>query len=224
MTTTDENNTNLIITFEPCCKSDDLLENSLLPEYRVGIIGQKLGGRQSRTRPYLRVPSVGTLVITFIGAFVSIALLSIISQYGSQENASLDNAPFIIGSFGATAVLLFAAPKSPLAQPRNLIGGHTISALVGVGFQTAFEDSPDLQWLAAALAVSVSIFAMQITGTLHPPGGATALIAVIGPESIKDLSLLYVLIPVLSGAMLMMVVALLSNNLVRFQRYPDTWW
>ena len=86
----------------------------------------------------------------------------------------------IIGSFGASAVLIYGAIKSPLAQPRNLLGGHIISALIGV---TMVKICGPILWLAAALAVSLSIAVMHATKTLHPPGGATALIAVIsGPQ------------------------------------------
>ncbi len=83
---------------------------------------------------------------------------------------------FLIGSFGASAVLIFGAPRSPLAQPRNLIGGHLVSAICGCTVRIAidrFEHST-----ACALAVALAIVAMQLTETTHPPGGATALIAV----------------------------------------------
>ena len=73
----------------------------------------------------------------------------------------------IIGSFGASAVLIYGAIKSPLAQPRNLLGGHVISALIGVTVFNLFS----LLWLAAALAVATSIAVMHATKTLHPPGG-----------------------------------------------------
>jgi len=95
-------------------------------------------------------------------------------------------------SFGASAVLLYGAPRSPLAQPRNLIGGHLVSAVIGVSAWMLFQQYP---WLAAALAVATAIAAMHLTRTLHPPGGATALIAVIGSDKIHDLGYLYVLLP-----------------------------
>jgi hypothetical protein len=83
----------------------------------------------------------------------------------------------LIGSFGASAVLIFGTVKSPLAQPSNLLCGHIISALIGV---TAYKLLPAHSWLASGLAVATAIAAMHATKTLHPPGGATALIAVIG--------------------------------------------
>ncbi|OGH01895.1 MAG: hypothetical protein A2600_09505 [Candidatus Lambdaproteobacteria bacterium RIFOXYD1_FULL_56_27] len=127
----------------------------------------------------------------------------------------------LIGSFGATAVLLYGAPASPLAQPRNLLGGHFLSALVGVTSLKLLAPYPEL---ASALAVSLAIVVMHLTKTLHPPGGATALIAVTGSQRIHDLGYFYAFIPALSGALLMLVVALLVNNLAPARRYPDFWW
>ena len=100
---------------------------------------------------------------TFIGAFIGIGLIGLIQ--GSQFE-EFDNI-FLIGSFGATAVLIFGVTNSPLAQPRNLVGGHIISALVGVTVQKLV---PGNLWLSTALAVALAIVAMQITKTLHPPG------------------------------------------------------
>jgi len=127
----------------------------------------------------------------------------------------------IIGSFGASAVLVYGAIRSPLAQPRNLMGGHILSALVGV---TAFRLFGGQPWLAAALAVSTAIALMHLTKTLHPPGGATALIAVIGSSTIHDLGYWYVIVPVGLGATIMLLIALLVNNIPEKRRYPEFWW
>lgn len=126
----------------------------------------------------------------------------------------------IIGSFGASAVLLFGAARSPLAQPPNLVGGHVLSALIGV---SAYKLLHPWMWLAAAVAVATSIAAMHLTKTLHPPGGATALIAVLGGEKIHNLGYLYVLMPVAAGTLILLLVALLFNNLLKTRRYPEFW-
>jgi len=126
----------------------------------------------------------------------------------------------IIGSFGASAVLIYGAIKSPLAQPRNLLGGHVLSALVGV---TSYQLFQSHIWLAAAVAVSTSIALMHATKTLHPPGGATALIAVIGGESVHKLGYLYAIIPTAAGASILLTVALLVNNIPKNRRYPEFW-
>jgi len=150
---------------------------------------------------------------SFIGSFIGIGLIAFIQ---SKTLLDIDNI-FLIGSFGATCVLIYGAIQSPLAQPRNLIGGHVISALIGV---TVYKLMPDIIWLTAPLAVSLAIVTMQVTKTLHPPGGATALIAVIGTEKIKALGYLYVLSPVLTGVLILLLVALIFNNLTPNRRYP----
>lgn len=150
---------------------------------------------------------------SFIGSFLGIAAIGFIQ---STYLSPMENV-FLIGSFGATAVLIYGAIQSPLAQPRNLIGGHLISAVIGV---TVYKLIPDPIWINAPLAVSLSIIAMQYTKTLHPPGGATALIAVIGTENIKSLGYLYVLSPVLTGVSILLVVALIFNNMTNQRKYP----
>lgn len=152
-------------------------------------------------------------VLTFLGAFIGIACIGFIN---SKYFVLSDNL-FLIGSFGASAVLIYGIINSPLAQPRNLIGGHLISAITGVTIYKLFGGEA---WLSASLSVSLSIVLMQITKTLHPPGGATALIANIGSEKIKGLGYFYVLSPVLSGVLILLAVALIFNNLNRGRRYP----
>jgi CBS domain-containing membrane protein len=152
-------------------------------------------------------------LFTFLGAFFGIGIIGFINSHLYPLNDNL----FLIGSFGASSVLIYGAINSPLAQPRNLIGGHVICALVGVTVQKLI---PGELWLAAALAVSTSIVCMQITKTMHPPGGATALIAVIGSTKIKALGYSYVLSPVLSGVLILFLIALLFNNLTPNRSYP----
>lgn len=151
---------------------------------------------------------------SFLGAFFGIGLIAFLqSQYLlQQENV------FLIGSFGASSVLIYGAIQSPLAQPRNLIGGHVISALAGV---TIYQIVPDILWLSAPLAVAFSIVLMQYTKTLHPPGGATALIAVTSTGKIPELGYWYVLSPVLSGCIILLLVALVFNNMTKNRSYPS---
>ncbi|MES2838021.1 MAG: HPP family protein [Bacteroidota bacterium] len=156
-------------------------------------------------------------LFTFIGAFLGIATIGYIQSKQFTQTDTM----FLIGSFGATAVLIFGATNSPLAQPRNLVGGHIISAIVGV---FCFKLFPDVLWLSSALSVSVSIVLMQITKTMHPPGGATALIANIGSEKIKNLGFYYVLSPVLSGVIILLIIALIVNNIPANRSYPAKKW
>lgn len=152
-------------------------------------------------------------VWTFIGSFLGIGIIGSIS---SQYFTAYDNL-FLIGSFGASAVLIYGIINSPLAQPRNLIGGHVICALLGV---TIHKLLPGQLWLSSALSVSLAIVAMQITKTLHPPGGATALIANIGSAKIQSLGYWYVLSPVLLGVTVLLLIAMVCNNATPHRSYP----
>ena len=153
------------------------------------------------------------IIWSWIGAFAGISLVSVISSF-ILEGTGLT---LVIGSFGASAVLIYGAVDSPLAQPRNLLGGHILSALIGI---IAFQLFPTQLWLAAPLAVATAIALMQFTDTLHPPGGATALIAVIGGEQIHQLGYIYILFPVMTGAVLMLIVALIVNHIAPGRSYP----
>ena len=164
-------------------------------------------------------PTVGAREVcwSWLGAFLGIAAVASV-HYSLVGQGGL---VMLVGSFGASAVLIYGAIKSPLAQPRNLIGGHVLSALIGVAAYQLFSFN---LLLACAVAVSTAIALMQCTKTLHPPGGATALIAVIGGDSIHSLGYLYAVIPVGLGALLMLIVALLVNNIPRSRQYPEFWW
>jgi CBS-domain-containing membrane protein len=163
-------------------------------------------------------PAVGVSEIlwSWVGSFLGIAAVAYINYYIVDETDLV----MIIGSFGASAVLIYGAIRSPLAQPRNLIGGHVISAVIGV---TTYKLLPAHLWLASPIAVATSIGVMHATKTLHPPGGATALIAVIGSQKIHDLGYFYALVPGGAGPVIMLVVALLVNNIPKNRRYPEFW-
>lgn len=163
-------------------------------------------------------PAVGLpeVIWSWLGSIIGIGICGYISsEYFEPRDLTL-----IIGSFGASAVLVYGAVRSPFAQPRNLLGGHVISGLVGVASYQLFGETI---WLAAAIGVSLSIVAMLVTKTLHPPGGATALIAVIGGEKIHNLGFLYALVPAGAGALILLLVALLVNNLSKNRKYPEYW-
>lgn len=163
-------------------------------------------------------PRVGISEVawSWLGAFVGIALVGLLQGVFVDEFGQ----GLLIGSFGATAVLVYGAIRSPLAQPRNVLGGHIISALIGV---VSYQLVGDIIWLAAALAVSTAIAVMHMTKTLHPPGGATALIAVIGGESVHKLGYFYAFIPVGLGAIILIIVAVVLNNFAKNRRYPEFW-
>ncbi|MBT4320241.1 HPP family protein [Candidatus Bathyarchaeota archaeon] len=156
------------------------------------------------------------VAISWIGAFLGISIVSYLN-YNVLNKTDL---VMMIGSFGASAVLIYGAVKSPLAQPRNFVGGHIVSALVGVSFYKLISQP----WLASSLAVATAIAVMHLTKTLHPPGGATALIAVIGSDNIHALGYMYVITPVALGAIILLVVSLIVNNIPNGRRYPVFWW
>lgn len=160
--------------------------------------------------------SVSEILLSWSGSFLGIAAVALLN-FQLLDGSDL---VMIIGSFGASAVLIYGAIRSPLAQPRNLIGGHVLSAVIGVAIYKILPEAP---WLASSLAVSTAIAVMHVTKTLHPPGGATALIAVIGTEKIHSLGFLYALVPAGAGAAIMLLVALVFNNVPKSRRYPEFW-
>lgn len=125
-----------------------------------------------------------------------------------------------VASMGASAVLLFAAPHGALSQPWPVVGGHLISAVVGV---TCAQWIPE-PMLAASVAVAASIGLMYWLRCLHPPGGATALFAVMGGAPILSLGYGYLFVPVLLNVVVLLIVAVLFNYPFAWRRYPQAWW
>ena len=153
-------------------------------------------------------------VISFIGIFI-------VSTIEYHTDFLL-----IVASFAASAVLIYDCIDSPLAQPRNVLGGHLLSSLIGVGCYKIFSLHNGIYFyspIVSSLSVSLSIIGMDLTKTTHPPGAATALIAVIGPPNILEQGFFYVLHPIASGAAIMLLVAIVFNNLVPDRRYPKYW-
>lgn len=146
------------------------------------------------------------VLCSWLGSFLGIAALAYLSI--------LTRYPLIAAPFGATAVLVFAVPESPLAQPRNVIGGNCIGAIVCVILVHYFGSGP----LVMALAVATAIKLMQLTKTLHPPGGAVALVGAMSSASWS-----FVFIPVLAGSTIILFCALAFNNLAAERKYPNHW-
>ena len=179
-------------------------------------ISQQIRKLVSKEHHRLARPPVSQMVRSLAGAFAGMGVLALITQFVLND----DDLSYVIGAFGATSVLVYGAPWSPLAQPYNVVVGHVVSALIGV---LIFQLFGEANWLSAALAVSLAIIAMQATRSLHPPGGASALIAVVASQEIHNLGFLYVLFPVALGAIILVVVAYASNNLMSDQRWPLFW-
>ncbi|AFM27524.1 HPP family protein [Desulfomonile tiedjei] len=165
---------------------------------------------------YVEKVSPGDIWRSCLGAFLGIAGLALVDP-GIPNG---QDAWVLISAFGASAVLVFGNRRHSFAQPRSLIGGHLLSALAGVASFKMFQGYP---WLAAGIGTAAALAIMQVTNTLHPPGGGTALFAVIGPDRIHDLGFLYIIAPVGFGALFLLVVALAVNNIASSRRYPEFW-
>ncbi len=143
------------------------------------------------------------------------ALLGLFSAAWLSQRMLAGLNPWFIAPMGASAVLLFAVPASPLAQPWSIIGGNIVSALIGVACAAHIPDAA----VACALAASLSIGAMFFLRCLHPPSGAVALTAVLGGPAVKSLGYAFVLWPVAIDSLLLLMAALLFNVAAR-RRYP----
>jgi CBS domain-containing membrane protein len=151
-------------------------------------------------------------IISGLGGFISIFSILIITRHFVGHH----DAGLIVASMGASAVLLFAVPHGPLSQPWAVGGGHLVSAVIGV---SCYMLIPDL-FVAAALAVGLAISAMYYLRCIHPPGGATALTAVMAGAGVHALGYRYLLTPVLLNVSVILGVALLFNFLFHWRRYP----
>lgn len=151
-------------------------------------------------------------VVSLVGGAVALYVVIVVSQ----NALGFDGAQLLVASMGASAVLLFAVPQGPLSQPWPVIGGHAISALIGV----ACADVISNRTLAAACAVGLAIGAMHHFKCIHPPGGATALTAVWAGPAVRELGYSFVVRPVLLNAATIVAIAVLFNALVPGRRYP----
>jgi CBS domain-containing membrane protein len=165
-----------------------------------------------RLRPSVAPTSPTERIRACVGALVGIMLTGFTSKLALGPDVNL---PLLIAPMGASAVLLFAAPTSPLAQPWSILGGNVLSALVGVTFALFVTDPI----VASALAVSVAIGLMLALGCLHPPSGAVALTAVLGGPALHAEGYAFVFWPVGLNSLLLLGAALLFNNLTG-RRYP----
>lgn len=146
------------------------------------------------------------------GALTGILLTGLVTRWLLGPSASI---PLLIAPMGASAVLLFALPASPLAQPWSIVGGNLVSGAVGVTCALMIADPVP----AAAVAIAGAIGAMFACRCIHPPSGAVALTAVLGGPLIHGLGYRFLIAPIAINSLLLLLVALLFNNLTR-HRYP----
>lgn len=143
---------------------------------------------------------------SWCGGMLAIGLIALLAQ--------ASHFPIMMAPLGASAVLAFGVPDSPLAQPRNIVFGHAISALVGLLALMLLGDA----WWVAGLAVATAIAAMQVTGTVHAPAGANPLLVLMMGAGWD-----FLFTPVIAGAALLAFVALVFNRMIAGRRYPVYW-
>ncbi len=156
--------------------------------------------------------SYNEIMISALGGFLGILAIFMISRFLFDDEVAL----MIVPSMGASAVLLFAAPHAPFSQPWNVIAGHMLSAVIGVA---CWRFIPDIS-VAASAGVGLAIAAMYFARCIHPPGGATALAAVIGSDQLHGLGFGYVFQPILFNVAVILLIAVLFNGLFKWRRYP----
>jgi CBS-domain-containing membrane protein len=152
-------------------------------------------------------------IVSAAGGFVGTAFVWLASALVLGD---VEGTLFVAASMGASAVLVFAVPHGPLSQPWSLVGGHAVSALAGVACARAVPQP----LLAAALAVALAIGGMHYLRCIHPPGGGTALAAVIGGPAVRELGFTYVVAPVLLNAVILVAAAIAVNAFFAWRRYP----
>lgn len=152
-------------------------------------------------------PAPGKAVaLAFVGGFLAIAVIALLAQ-------SLHVA-LVLGSFGASCVLVFGYPDVPFSQPRNVVLGHLFSTLIGLTFVHLCGP----HWWSVALAVGSAIAVMMLTRTVHPPAGSNPVIVFLMQPGWS-----FALFPTLAGAVLLVLVALIFHNLTREARWPKYW-
>lgn len=166
----------------------------------AGLIG--FGSNKSSHREKL---------ISGVGGFLAILLIVLITRQFIEDGAAL-----IVASMGASAVLIFAVPHGPLSQPWSVIGGHVVSGFIGISsYQLIAEPA-----VAAAVAVGLSITVMYYLRCIHPPGGATALTAVVANGSVHELGYMFLVTPVLLNVLMLLLLGTAFNYLFPWRRYP----
>ncbi len=152
-------------------------------------------------------PAISECFWGLIGSFTGIGIVTYLTF--------LKGIPVLVASLGASACLIYGAPAAPFAQPRNAIAGQLLSAVVGV---TVYQLA-GCYWYTAALSVGIAVAVMVGTRTVHPPAGATALIAVITKQD-----WLFPIMPVGVGICILVIVGIIVNNLAAKRQYPNYWW
>ncbi|MCB5187906.1 HPP family protein [Methylobacillus caricis] len=151
-------------------------------------------------------PGNQAIALAWLGGFLAIAVVAILSDAFATT--------LVLGSFGASCVLVFGYPDLPFAQPRNVVLGHVLSSLIGLLFLSIFG----FHWWSLALAVATAIALMMYTRTTHPPAGSNPVIVFLILPGWN-----FLIFPTLFGSLLIVLVALIYNNISRKAKYPKYW-
>ena len=149
---------------------------------------------------------ISEIVFAWFGGFILILIIGYLTK-------SCDNL-LVMGSFGASCVLLFGFPKSPFSQPRNVIFGHFLSTFIGLAFLHILGN----EYWSMALALTTVIAVMIATRTVHPPAGSNPLIVFLLGTNWD-----YLIFPTLIGSIILVIVAIFYNNLHKSRSYPQYW-
>lgn len=164
---------------------------------------EKLKG-QSKPLPVR--PPLKQIAFAWLGGLVAIGLVAFLAIYSNQ--------PFVMGSLGASCVLVFGYPDSPFSQPRNVMCGHFLSTLIGLFFLHFVGP----QWWSMALALATALAVMQLTRTVHPPAGSNPLIVFLAAANWS-----FLITPSTAGSAILVIWALLYNNISKDRHYPTYW-
>jgi CBS-domain-containing membrane protein len=151
-------------------------------------------------------PTGRSIGFAWLGGFLAIAAVALLTDHLTVA--------LLLGSFGASCVLVFGFPDLPFAQPRNVIVGHLLSSLVGLAFLHAFGP----HWWSVAAAAGTAIALMMFTRTVHPPAGSNPVIVYLTQPGWD-----FLLFPTLIGSLAIIAVALAFNNVTREAKYPKYW-
>ena len=164
---------------------------------------EKLKGDNAKLPPK---HSIRSILVAWLGGFLAISAVTVLSNTFSTA--------LVLGSFGASCVLIFGFPDVPFSQPRNVIGGHFLSSLIGLLCLTLFGAT----WWSVSIAVGTSIAIMMLTRTTHPPAGSNPVIIYLLKPAWS-----FLLFPTLFGAMTIVFIAVIYNNLANDGKYPKYW-
>lgn len=167
-------------------------------------------------------------LIAFVFTTLTLMVLGLIEHYGIHPLINHTLSVFL-PAFGASCTVVFAVPKAPIAQPRNVIVSHVVAAIIGTALTDAFrsvEEQPFGQHCAGAIGVALHLVFMMFTNTMHPPASATVISAATAKINAyyRDEGFLFVITPVLFGSVFTTVFSWLLNNLVPSRSpYPQYW-